>query len=138
MKKKTLILFAGLFALAAVLTALGQTQSQTQSTTQSTTQPPGQSTNQFPTQTTNQPSQVPGISSDAQNSFDSQGSKRYLVGPGDILDVRVFGQSDLNSTVEIDDEGNISSLPFLEDPLPQCVTRKKRSRRLLPRLTPSI
>src|SRR6266850_3006675 len=52
------------------------------------------------------------------NSLDSQGLGRYRVGPGDILDVRVFGQPDLNSTVEIDADGNISSLPFIEAPIP--------------------
>ena len=51
-------------------------------------------------------------------SLDSQGLGRYRVGPGDILDVRVFGQPDLNSTVEIDADGNISSLPFIETPIP--------------------
>src|SRR6266850_2875839 len=51
-------------------------------------------------------------------SLDSQGLGRYRVGPGDILDVRVFGQPDLNSTVEIDADGNISSLPFIEQPIP--------------------
>ena len=52
------------------------------------------------------------------NSLDSQGLGRYRVGPGDLLDVRVFGQPDLNSTVEIDADGNISSLPFIETPIP--------------------
>jgi polysaccharide export outer membrane protein len=51
-------------------------------------------------------------------SLDNQGLGRYRVGPGDILDVRVFGQSDLNSIVEIDADGNISSLPFIEEPIP--------------------
>ena len=51
-------------------------------------------------------------------SLDSQGLGRYRVGPGDLLDVRVFGQQDLNSTVEIDADGNISSLPFIEEPIP--------------------
>jgi polysaccharide export outer membrane protein len=51
-------------------------------------------------------------------SLDSQGLGRYRVGPGDLLDVRVFGQPDLNSTVEIDADGNISSLPFIEQPIP--------------------
>ena len=50
-------------------------------------------------------------------SVDTQGVGTYLLGPGDILDVRVFGQADLNSTVEIDGDGNISSLPFLEAPI---------------------
>jgi polysaccharide biosynthesis/export protein len=57
------------------------------------------------------------------SSIDEQGIGRYLLGPGDILDVRVFGQGDLNSTVEIDSDGNISSLPFIETPIPaKCRT----------------
>jgi polysaccharide export outer membrane protein len=51
------------------------------------------------------------------SAVDDQGGGRYLVGPGDILDVRVFGNGDLNSTVEIDADGNISSLPFIEAPI---------------------
>jgi polysaccharide export outer membrane protein len=59
------------------------------------------------------------------SSIDDQGIGRYLLGPGDILDVRVFGQGDLNSTVEIDSDGNISSLPFIETPIPaKCRTEK--------------
>jgi len=49
-------------------------------------------------------------------SVDSQGIRRYLLGPGDVIDVRVFGQPDLSSVAEIDAEGNVSSLPFLETP----------------------
>jgi len=51
------------------------------------------------------------------SAIDDQGIGRYLVGPGDILDVRVFGNGDLNSTVEVDADGNISSLPFIEAPI---------------------
>ena len=67
-------------------------------------------------------SQSPTSGSDFQpasaNNIDNQGVRRYRLGPGDLLDVRVFGQPDLNSTVEIDEDGNISSLPFIEDPIP--------------------
>jgi polysaccharide biosynthesis/export protein len=60
------------------------------------------------------------------SSIDDQGIGRYLVGPGDILDVRVFGQADLNSTVEVDADGNISSLPFIETPIPaKCRNEKE-------------
>jgi len=52
------------------------------------------------------------------SGVDNQGIRGYRLGPGDILDVRVFGQPDLNSTAEIDEDGNISSLPFIEDPIP--------------------
>lgn len=59
-------------------------------------------------------------------SVDGHGIGRYLLGPGDVLDVRVFGQPDLNSTVEIDSDGNVSSLPFLETPIKaQCRTDRQ-------------
>jgi polysaccharide export outer membrane protein len=60
------------------------------------------------------------------SGVDSQGIRNYLLGPGDVLDVRVFGQPDLNATVEVDSDGNISSLPFLEAPVPaRCRTEKE-------------
>jgi polysaccharide biosynthesis/export protein len=51
------------------------------------------------------------------SSMDLQGIKSYLLGPGDVLDVRVFGQPELTSTVQVDSEGNLSALPFLETPI---------------------
>src|SRR6266850_4445648 len=99
--KKTLIIFAIVFSLAAVFSVLALAQS-----------PSPQAQN---------------VSSDLQGSaMDNQGIRRYRVGPGDLLDVRVFGQPDLNSTVEIDEDGNISSLPFVEDPIPaKCRNEKE-------------
>jgi polysaccharide export outer membrane protein len=65
-------------------------------------------------------------SSSEESGIDTQGIKNYLLGPGDTLDVRVFGQSDLNATVEIDSDGNISSLPFLETSISaKCRTEKE-------------
>ena len=65
-------------------------------------------------------------SSAGESAIDSQGIRNYLLGPGDTLDVRVFGQSDLNAIVEVDSDGNISSLPFLESPIPaKCRTEKE-------------
>jgi len=56
---------------------------------------------------------------------DNQGIRNYLLGPGDTVDVRVFGQPDLNAIVEVDSDGNISSLPFLESPIAaKCRTTK--------------
>jgi polysaccharide export outer membrane protein len=70
--------------------------------------------------------QTQGSGSGSSSALDSQGIRRYLLGPGDVLDVRVFGQQDLSSVVEIDSEGNISSLPFLEKPIrAQCRTEKE-------------
>ncbi|MFN2531739.1 MAG: polysaccharide biosynthesis/export family protein [Pyrinomonadaceae bacterium] len=55
--------------------------------------------------------------------MDTQGLKKYLLGPGDVVDIRVFGQPDLSSTAQIDSDGNISSLPFIEKPIPaKCRT----------------
>lgn len=60
------------------------------------------------------------------SSVDDQGIMKYLLGPGDTLDVRVFGQQDLNWTGEVDSDGNISSLPFVETPIrAQCRTDKE-------------
>jgi polysaccharide export outer membrane protein len=62
----------------------------------------------------------------SSSSVDNQGIGLYLLGPGDVLDVRVFGQTDLSSVVEIDADGNISSLPFVETPIhAQCRTQKE-------------
>lgn len=61
----------------------------------------------------------------AASGLDTQGIRNYLLGPGDVLDVRVFGQSDLNAAVEIDSDGNITSLPFIEAPINvRCRTEK--------------
>ena len=61
-----------------------------------------------------------------QPGVDNQGIRNYLLGPGDTLDVRVFAQPDLNAIVEVDSDGNISSLPFLESPIPaKCRTEKE-------------
>jgi polysaccharide export outer membrane protein len=68
----------------------------------------------------------PATQSQSSSSVDNQGIRNYLLGPGDILDVRVFGQPDLNSTPEIDSDGNISSLPFLETPIrAKCRTERQ-------------
>jgi polysaccharide biosynthesis/export protein len=59
-------------------------------------------------------------------TLDAQGIKKYLLGPGDVLDIRVFGQPDLNSTVPVDSDGNLSSLPFLDTPIrAKCRTEKE-------------
>ena len=68
---------------------------------------------------------APSVGFSQSPSIDSQGIRNYLLGPGDILDVRVFGQSEMNAVVEVDSDGNISSLPFLESPIPaKCRTEK--------------
>src|SRR5882724_5618670 len=76
-----------------------------------------------------QTQQAPPSSGSQQSGVDTQGIKNYLLGPGDVLDIRIFGQSDLNSTAQIDSDGNLSSLPFLEKPIPaKCRTEKEVQR----------
>lgn len=49
-------------------------------------------------------------------SLDSQGIRNYLLGPGDTLDIRVFGQPDFSWTGEVDSEGRIEP-HFVETPI---------------------
>jgi polysaccharide biosynthesis/export protein len=100
MKKKLLIGSVMLIALCAVLSALAQSQSQSQS---------------------QQP--APPVYSSAGSTIDNQGVRGYKLGPGDVLDVKVWGQEALNTVAEIDEDGNLSSLPFIDDPIPaKCRT----------------
>ncbi|HWF90597.1 MAG TPA: polysaccharide biosynthesis/export family protein [Pyrinomonadaceae bacterium] len=57
--------------------------------------------------------------------MDVQGIRKYLLGPGDVVEVRVFGQPDLSTNASVDSDGNLSTLPFLEKPIrAQCRTDK--------------
>jgi protein involved in polysaccharide export with SLBB domain len=67
----------------------------------------------------------------ASSSVDNQGIRRYRMGAGDILDVRVFGQPDLNGHYEVDEDGNISSLPFIEDPIPAKCRNEKEVQKII-------
>jgi polysaccharide biosynthesis/export protein len=66
-------------------------------------------------------------STSPSSALDIQGSKAYLLGPGDVLDIRVFGQPELSTShAQIDSDGNLSSLPFLETPISaKCRTDKQ-------------
>lgn len=73
-----------------------------------------------------QPQEPPPAAPSESPGLDVQGIKRYLLGPGDVLDIRVFGQPDLSSTAQVDGDGNLSSLPFLEKPITaKCRTDKE-------------
>src|ERR1044072_2238958 len=70
-------------------------------------------------------SDEPRAQSTQASTVDTQGIRNYLLGPGDTVDVRVFGQPDLNAVVEVDSDGNLSALPFLEAPISaKCRTEK--------------
>ncbi len=59
-------------------------------------------------------------------TVDNQGIGKYLLGPGDVLDVKVFGHQELSTMVDVDSDGNISSLPFIETPIrAKCRTEKE-------------
>ena len=49
-------------------------------------------------------------------ALDIQGIRNYLLGPGDTLDIRVFGQPDFSWTGEVDSEGRIEP-HFVETPI---------------------
>ena len=49
----------------------------------------------------------------------------YVLGPGDVVEVKVFGQPDLNATAQVDGDGNLSSLPFLDAISATCRTEKQ-------------
>src|SRR5437764_174294 len=66
--------------------------------------------------------QVPVVNtaSSGAPSLDAMGVKKYLLGPGDVLDLRVYNEPQFNSRLVVNDEGNIE-VPFVEDPIPaQC------------------
>jgi polysaccharide export outer membrane protein len=72
-----------------------------------------------------QPQQPSTPTANQSPGLDIQGIKTYLLGPGDVVDIRVFGQPDLSSSVQVDSDGNLSSLPFLETPIrAKCRTDK--------------
>lgn len=77
-------------------------------------------------------SQQGGMSVTPASSVDTQGIRKYLLGPGDTLDVRVFGQPDLNWQGEVDADGTLTSLPFIETPIrAQCKTDKEVQKEII-------
>lgn len=54
------------------------------------------------------------------NPMDAMGVKKYMLGPGDVLDLRVYNEPQFNGTLIVNDEGNIE-VPFVEEPIrAQC------------------
>jgi polysaccharide export outer membrane protein len=66
--------------------------------------------------------QVPVVNAGSSGapSIDAMGVKKYLLGPGDVLDLRVYNEPQFNGTLVVNDEGNIE-VPFIDQPVPaQC------------------
>jgi polysaccharide export outer membrane protein len=64
--------------------------------------------------------QVPVVNAASAAAADAAGIKKYLLGPGDVLDLRVYNEPQFNGMLVVDDEGNIG-VPFIERPIrAQC------------------
>ncbi|HEX8149960.1 MAG TPA: SLBB domain-containing protein [Pyrinomonadaceae bacterium] len=62
---------------------------------------------------------VVNTSSSGAPSLDAR-DKKYLLGPGDVLDLRVYNEPQFNGPLVVDDEGNVA-VPFIETPIrAQC------------------
>src|SRR5947207_924534 len=56
---------------------------------------------------------------------DAMGIKKYLLGPGDVLDLRVYSDQQFNGMYVINDEGAIE-IPFIDKPIPaKCRTDRE-------------
>jgi polysaccharide export outer membrane protein len=68
-------------------------------------------------------SQAPVINTSSSSgvpSLDAMGVKKYLLGPGDVLDLRVYNEPQFNGALVVNDEGMLE-VPFVEAPiLAQC------------------
>jgi len=71
------------------------------------------------------PVSVANAASADAGSPDAVGVKKYLLGPGDVLDLRVFNDPQFNGNYVVNDEGTIE-IPFIEDPIPaKCRTDRE-------------
>jgi len=60
------------------------------------------------------------VNTSSSNALDAMGIRKYLLGPGDVLDLRVYNEPQFNGPLVVDDEGNIA-VPFIEQPIrAQC------------------
>ena len=60
------------------------------------------------------------VNTSSSSSVDAMGLRKYLLGPGDVLDLRVYNEPQFNGPLVVDDEGNVS-IPFIEEPIrAQC------------------
>ena len=60
-------------------------------------------------------------SSGVGNALDQMGVRKYLLGPGDILDLRVFGEPQFSDRLQVTDEGYVE-VPFIGAIAARCRT----------------
>src|SRR4030095_4185131 len=100
-----------IISLSWLLSVLSLSYPIAQAQTPSSTQTP---TQQAPPQSA--PAPAPNV-----RGTGSSDDLSYRIGPGDELDIRVFGRSELSRTVRVDNYGKIR-LPFLEEMQGDCYT----------------
>ena len=66
-----------------------------------------------------------GVAGVGDSALDQMGVGTYLLGPVDILEVRVLGEPQMSGNFEVDDQGKIE-LPFIDEPVPaNCRTDRE-------------
>jgi polysaccharide biosynthesis/export protein len=71
------------------------------------------------------PADAAGVGLGGGDSTDESGVKKYLLGPGDVLDLRVYSDQQFNGMYVINDEGAIE-IPFIDKPIPaKCRTDRE-------------
>lgn len=65
-------------------------------------------------------SQVGVMNAGGSTPAEAAGVKKYLLGPGDVLDLRVYNEPQFNGQLVVDDEGRVA-VPFVDEPIvAQC------------------
>ena len=59
---------------------------------------------------------VPGSTTASGSAPEMMGPQEFLLGPGDVLDLRVFGETQFDGPLDVNSEGNIE-VPFVETPI---------------------
>lgn len=72
------------------------------------------------------------------DTYDGLGIKRYRLGPGDILELRVYGQPEFSGPLAVDVDGYIE-LPFVDKPIfAKCQTDREIKKLITEQLTKYI
>lgn len=71
-----------------------------------------------------QPAPSPAVAPPTVRLDGAEGDLSYRIGPGDILDIRVFGRPEMTKDVRVDNYGRVR-LPFLEEMQASCMTESE-------------